>query len=90
MSDEEFNELVRALGMSNRRAVVKALLAGNDTQCFTDQQYAEAYHSICHRGDLAHRDGWIKWLTKLAPQHLLSVGMRQVSPGVWAKEDTDG
>ena len=79
-------ELIGELGMRQRRKVVKALLAGNDTQCFTTQQYAEAYHRICHNDDPAHWDGWIKYLTELTPMHMKSVGMKEVSPGIWAEE----
>ena len=79
-------ELIAQLGMDNRRKVVRSLLAGNDTQCFTTRQYAEAYHRICHNNDPKHWDGWVNWLMTLAPMHLESVGMKQVSPGIWAEE----
>lgn len=88
MTDQEFNSLMVQLGMENRRKVVKSLLAGNDVQCFTTQQYAEAYHRICHKDDQKHREGWINWLTGLAPKHLRSLGMKEVKPDVWAPELT--
>ncbi len=87
MTDAEFNGLIAQLGMASRRKVVRSLLAGNDTQCFTTQQYAEAYHRICHQNDMAHRDGWICYLIELAPKHLRSVGMREVKPGLWTVEE---
>lgn len=77
--------LIAELGMHQRRKVVRALLAGNDAQCFTVDMYAQAYHRIAHNNDSDHKNNWIKWLTKLAPQHLRSVGMVEVNPGIWAK-----
>ncbi len=88
MTDEEFYDIFRRLGMSNRRKVVESLLTGNDVQCFTTQQYAEAYHRICHRSDdITAQDGrWVQWLTEIAPKHLKSVGMREIKPDLWAPE----
>lgn len=84
MMDLDFGSLVADLGLHQRRKVVSALLAGNDTQCFSTQQYAAAYHRVAHNDDPKHRERWIEWLVKLAPKHLQSLGMREVSPGVWA------
>lgn len=85
MTNEDFvSKLIRQLGMDNRRKTVRSLLAGNDAQCFTSEQYARAYHKLCHKDDPQYKDNWIKWLITLAPKHLKSVGMREVSPGVWA------
>ena len=84
MTYDEFKTLMRKMGMNQRRKTVAALLAGNDTGCFTVQQYAEAYHRICHRDDPYHKDDVIRCLTTVAPQHLRSVGMKEVKPDVWA------
>lgn len=81
----DMDALIAELGMHQRRKVVHALLAGNDAQCFTTDQYAEAYHQICHKGELERKRFWIEWLTELAPKHLRSVGMVEVNPGIWAK-----
>lgn len=85
MSDKDFNGLMADLGIHQRKKVVATLLAGNDTQCFTTQQYAEAYHRICHRDDEDHKKNWIKYLSDLTPRHMESIGMTEVNPGVWAK-----
>ncbi len=87
MTDAELHALIRDLGMHQRRKVVAALLAGNDAQCFTARQYAEAYHRICHSNDPVHKENWTVWLTEQAPMHLHSVGMVEVKPGVWAPEE---
>ena len=84
MSEKEFQNLMAQLGMEQRRKVVNSLLSGNDTQCFTTEQYAIAYHKICHNNDPSYKDGWIKWLVKLAPKHLMSVGMVEVKDGIWS------
>ena len=86
MTETEFNGLIHELGLHQRRKVVSDLLVGNDTQCFSTEQYAEAYHRICHNNNPAHRDGWIKWLVKLTPTHMESIGMIEVRPGIWAEE----
>ena len=88
ITDTELDGLIDALGLYQRRKVVKALLAGNDTQCFTTQQYAEAYHHIAHRADPVHKERWIAWIAKLTPKHMASIGMVEVKPGVWA--DAEG
>jgi hypothetical protein len=86
MTDKDFNGLMRQLGMHQRRKVVRSLMTGNDAQCFTTQQYAEAYHRICHRNRPEGREWWIKYLTELTPMHLKSVGMVEVSPNVWGPD----
>ena len=86
----DLDVLIRELGLHQRRKVVEALLTGNDVQCFSTEQYAEAYHRICHNDYPAHRDGWIRYLRGLTPQHMRSVGMTEVRPGVWAKIEPRG
>jgi hypothetical protein len=84
MGDDDLNDLMAKLGMEQRRKVVRSLMIGNDAQCFTTRQYAEAYHRIVHHDDPDHKDGWIEYLVSLTPQHMKSVGMVEVKPGVWA------
>ena len=86
MTETEFNGLIHELGLYQRRKVVKSLLVGNYTQCFSTEQYAKAYHRICHNDDPEHKDGWIKWLISLTPTHMKSIAMTEVRPSVWAKE----
>ena len=81
----DLDGLVRQLGLHQRRKVVEFLLAGNDTQCFSTNQYAEAYHRICCNDDPAHKENWLKYLMSLTPAHMRSVGMTEVRPGVWAR-----
>ena len=86
MTDYEFMDLMADLGMHCRRKVVASLLAGNDTQCFTTEQYRDAYTRICNGGD----DRIMKELgshpLELAEMHLRSLReLREVRPGLWAK-----
>ena len=85
MNDVDLDSLIKELGHHQRRKVVRALLVGNDAQCFTTEQYVAAYHRIAHKDDPEHKAGWLKWLTKLTPDHMESVGMVEVRPGVWAR-----
>lgn len=89
MTDQQFDVLMQKLSMGNRRKVVAALLNGNDAQCFTTRQYAEAYHRICHDDDLERKEDWLKCLTELTPIHMASVGFIEVQPDVWAKVGYD-
>lgn len=63
-----------------REGVVSDLLAGNDAQCFTTNQYAEAYRKGSFASDL------IPLTTELAEIHLRSLPdlVREVRPGIWA------
>jgi len=87
LTEEKLNDLIVSLGDSHRREAVARLLSGNDTQCFTERQYAEMYHAVAHKDDPFHKEHWINWLTELAPKHLLSIGCVQVKPGIWTKKD---
>lgn len=81
--DAEMNKLFRQLGMHCRREVVRTLLAGNDTQCFTTQQYLDAYIHVINKGQRCLMD------LELAKHHLQSLDgkVREVKPGVWVGQE---
>lgn len=73
-----------------RRSIVRSLLVGNDTLCFTTAQYADAYKR--HRINRSPTDPTVQQgfdiLQKTTPEwaamHLRSTGLvREVQPGVW-------
>ncbi len=83
--------LVGSIARAFRQGTVEALLAGNDTGCFTTEQYAAEYirQDHCSLGDSPERrvrekDWWVKH--HLAEKHLRSLPdlVREVKPGVWA------
>ena len=88
------DELFGMLAMHVRRKVVAALLAGNDTQCFTTEQYKAEYErqqpmpAGYGRSDVYWR---LDPTGDLARKHLLSLAelVREVRPGVWAAVDAD-
>jgi hypothetical protein len=68
-----------------RAEVVRSLLAGNDTCCFTAEQYRQAYESKWRRASNSHY-GCQPLSDELIAMHLRSTGLvREVSPGVWAE-----
>lgn len=86
-SDEEDGDPVVSrwlgeLSQNIRCRAVRRLLAGNDTGCFTTEQYQAAYarESISSFGV-----GEYRWGDGLAEMHLQGTGLvREVSSGVWA------
>ncbi len=80
----DMKELMGLLVMHCRRKTIKTLLAGNDTQCFTTQQYLDTYIRVIYKGDK-------KCLMdlSLAETHLKSLGnqVREVKPGIWTRND---
>jgi len=74
---EEIDFVVGFIAMSIRVAVVQKLLAGNDSCCFTTDQYKAAYREHV---------GWDTcWTYKSAEAHLRSVSelVNEVRPGLW-------
>ena len=81
MTDAEFNDLIKRLGLHQRRKALDSLMVGNDSQCFTTQQYRERYADINLSGD-RHFAGWL--LTdELVREHMRSMRCQEVSPGIW-------
>lgn len=89
--DDVANEWIgRVIALPLRRSVVRALLRGNDAQCFTTEQYRAAY---AKEADAVFRasvgkdrpDPGCYWPDGLAESHLRSTGLvREAAPGVWA------
>lgn len=76
------DELFGLLAMDVRRRTVKYLLAGNDTQCFTTQQYLDTYIREIDKGMPSIMD------LELARKHLVSLagdGVKEVRPDVWTR-----
>ena len=70
-------DVIGLLAIGTRTDAAKACLAGNDTGCFTTEQYQQAYDRICKR-DLG-------WPAGLAERHLRSIPnvVQEASPGIW-------
>jgi hypothetical protein len=90
MSKAEFNRIFGLLALDIRKRVAKSLLAGNDTGCFTTEQYKTHY---CNTAWKTAPPTVVRWQTNagtcLAVEHLRSIPetVREVSPGVWAAAD---
>jgi hypothetical protein len=89
ISDREMNNLFGQLGMYVRRKVVAALLVGNDTQCFSTDQYKAEYERQQPMPKPYGRSASYWQLDPemdLARRHLLSVPelVREVRSDVWA------
>lgn len=80
MTDQEYRSLMHQFFLQSRRKVIRHLLAGNDTQCFTTEQYLKAWHTVINHG----KGNSILYLA-LAEQHLRTAPhlVREVKPGVW-------
>jgi hypothetical protein len=88
MNDAEWHNLMEQLGNACRRKVVAALLAGNNTCCFTTEQYVQEYVRQNRIGD-PYTENWLKWIGSLAEKHLRSVGCQEVKPGIWTKSGVE-
>ncbi len=88
MTDEEFMGILGGVAMLNRRDTVASLLQGNDTGCFTTEQYEMAYCKLHWGADVVFGKKLFGWDPQLSHQHLLSVGMEEVSPDIWIDPKT--
>ena len=67
-----------------RRSIVRSLLAGNDTQCFTTEQYMRAYEKETNR--ICKTSLPVMWdaIPGGAAMHLQSTGLvEEVEAGIW-------
>ena len=67
-----------------RRSIVRSLLAGNDTQCFTTEQYMRAYEVETQR--ISKTTMPVMWdaIPGGAAMHLQSTGLvEEAEPGIW-------
>lgn len=92
MTDEELNNLMHQLHLATRKKTTAKCFVGNDTQCFTEEQYIEAWFNQ-RRGN---RDSEIEarekaWWRRggMARKHLTAAGMVEVKPGVWTMPNKD-
>lgn len=90
MTEAELSGLVLKLQRKQARDTINRLLAGNDTQCFTTEQYVTAYvkaHWKKDEGGGRAVLGWFKSGGKgetIAHWHLRTSGMvHEVKPDVW-------
>ena len=80
----DIDQLLGQLCTEQHQKCIDSLLAGNDTGCFTIQQYAERYHNLHHKDtDRQYHEGWVKFLADVSPRHLRRLGCTEVKPGVW-------
>ena len=88
----DIGKLMKQLNLLMRKEAIASLLAGNDTQCFTTQQYREAF---CRRQMKNARDEEIKVMPAFydrvidpdwARMHLETLPklVKEVKPDVWA------
>lgn len=79
-TDPDYTAFIGWCSRTVRRIMVARLLAGNDAQCFSTRQYADAYRASKWNSEV------IAMTDELARQHLLSVpdAVREVRPDVWA------
>jgi hypothetical protein len=85
ISDAEFMRLLHQSSMKRRRRCVAKLLAGNDTRCFTTAAYIAAWCEESKGDPTARRVFDAGFIT--VGEHLRSVGMAEVEPGVWTPID---
>lgn len=80
MSEIDIEALFHRVGARQRADAVRSLLVGNDTGCFTLDQYRRAYERI------SGYDSSVWPISDdLATRHLRATGLvREVRPGVWA------
>ena len=80
--DEVMSILVRAM----RGQVALSLLVGNDTQCFTTEQYKKSYENKYAKYIVGIPQSAL-WAHISPRDHLLSIPdtVKEVSPDVWAK-----
>lgn len=80
--DPEVRRLIGLLAMDLRRRTIHSLLSGNDTQCFTVEQYKRAYVRIAHPS----KPVFDPWYHVDPAMHLKSCSelVTEVAPGVWA------
>jgi hypothetical protein len=71
----------RVVVLPIRRDIVRALLAGNDTGCFSTEQYQTAY--LKHTREKLNFTS-LPYLEDWGAKHLQSTGLvHEVAPGVW-------
>lgn len=83
VTDAEVNAFFGRLALSMRASIARDLLRGNDTQCFTEEQYREAHDRAF---PLPTVPAELRWLYTTPADHLRSIPhvVREVAPGVWA------
>jgi hypothetical protein len=82
-------ELLGMYAMQKRREAVASLMAGNDTQCFTTEQYVDRYIEQDGRLEAEFRAGHRRLIRELASMHLRSVGAREVKPDLWTTDNQE-
>lgn len=85
------NALAASIARMLREDVVRKLLAGNDTQCFTTEQYKKAYREHSDKVFRVKIPDRLDWLDVTAEMHLrgLSDIITEIRPGVWAANGGD-
>lgn len=79
MSEIDVDKLIHQLFRQHRRKVIASLMAGNDTCCFTTEQYIDRWVKIIHKGDQTTR-----WMVESVARtrHLPPV-CQEVKPDLW-------
>lgn len=91
VKEAEMNAFFGAIARGIRSEIAKGLLRGNDTCCFTTEQYKAAYNRRLDKylPDVSDEHRWF-YITPEA--HLRSIPrvVREVAPGVWAPAEGNG
>lgn len=84
--DREADEFFGQIILHIRKGIVASLLKGNDTCCFTTEQYQTAYRTKFPPVRCGQSEFTITSLT--ADMHLRTLGtLDEVGPGVWMQKN---
>lgn len=83
ISESEITRYFALAAQAMRAEIACRLLAGNDTGCFSTEQYRQAYES---RYPIAGVTSEQLWAYITPDSHLRSIpqAVREVAPGIWA------
>src|ERR1700704_3034836 len=77
-------QLVRELGRHQVQETMRALLSGNDTQCFTSDQFIEKHLAMHHKPDDPYLDGYRRvWKERWLRGWMKKFKIQEVKPDVW-------
>lgn len=83
-ADDWFVQMLGDTALDLRRRAVSKLLAGNDTQCFSEEQYMQVYKELTDKVFNCTIDTPTLFTHQGVVMHLESTKMvRQVKPGIW-------
>lgn len=81
--EADMNRFFKRLALSTRVSVARKLLSGNDTGCFSTEQYRIAYEAQTPMGGITSEQLWF-YITPESHLRSIPQAVREVAPGVWA------